>query len=116
MTTDEKKFFAKRLLRLAGALMAEGDTEVEEAEEVEPQGSKPVKERRKQAGSAAREFQENIDAISNVQGFVEDEAVWYDALAGRTAQTNLKRASRHLASARNELYQAWDNRDKTKPV
>jgi hypothetical protein len=43
-----KKKIAKRLLRLAKVLLAE-DGGVEEIEEIEPQGSKPVKERRHEA-------------------------------------------------------------------
>jgi len=111
-----KDDIAQALVDLAKALIAEEDGGVEEVEEIEPQGSKPVKERKKEAGRTAKEFQENIDAISDVQAFIEDDAKDFDALSGKMAQTNLKRASRYLASARNELYQAWDNRDKTKPV
>ena len=40
---------ARQLLKLAKELMAADDTEVEEVEEVEPQGSKPIRERRHQA-------------------------------------------------------------------
>ena len=111
-----EKEIAEALLGLAKMLAAEEGSEVEEVEEVEPQGSKPVKERKKEAARASREFQENIDSISAVQGFIEDEARDWDALSGRVAQTNLKRASKHLSSARTELYYAWKNRDETKPV
>lgn len=44
-----RKVIAMRLLRLAREVLADDGTEVEEVEEVEPQGSKPIKERRKQA-------------------------------------------------------------------
>jgi hypothetical protein len=40
---------AKNLIKLAKALLADDGTEVEEVEEIEPQGSKPIKERRHQA-------------------------------------------------------------------
>jgi hypothetical protein len=43
-----KLIIAKRLLKLAKALLAEG-SEVEEMEEIEPQGSKPINERRHEA-------------------------------------------------------------------
>jgi len=111
-----KDDIAQALVDLAKALVADEDGGVEEVEEVEPQDSKPVKERKKEAGRTAKEFQKNIDAISDVQAFIEDEAVWFNAFADKVTQTNLKRASKYLASARAELYQAWDHRDKTEPI
>ena len=95
----DKKEVAQDLVRLAKSLVGE-----------EKEASSRL------AGRGSREFQSQIDAISAVQAFIEDEAKSWDALSGRTAQTNLKRASVGLSNARNELYYAWENRDKTKAV
>lgn len=46
---------ARELLKLAKELLADSGSEVEEVEEIEPQGSTPIKERRKEA---AREMYE----------------------------------------------------------
>ena len=45
---------AVELLKVAKEILAEG-TEVEEVEEIEPQGSKPIKERRQEAQDTEQE-------------------------------------------------------------
>ena len=68
------------------------------------------------AGTGSHEFEQQIDAINSIQEFVEEEALSWAALQGRMSQSALRRASRALATARKELYDAWDKRDKTIPV
>lgn len=104
------KFKVGKKYRVARAKKSD-DSTVEEVEEVEPQGSTPVKQRKKKA-AVNREIQTNADLISDVQEFVERDAKKWPELSGRMAQTNLKRASKFLALARTELYYAWDNRIK----
>jgi hypothetical protein len=99
-----KKKIAKRLLIVAKHLLAEG-SEVEEIEEIEPQGSKPVKERRHEAGwFSGRDAFDNIyDHLKKSWNISEDYRIEAKIQDDPESEKILKSVEKHIKQAMDEL-------------
>jgi hypothetical protein len=67
-------------------------------------------------GSGNAEFRKQIDAVTDLQTFVEDDAMDWAAFAGRDSQKALGKAADLLAKAREAMYDALNARDKNVPM
>jgi hypothetical protein len=66
------------------------------------------------ATRSATEFQETLNLLDSTLVSVEDMADW--AEFDRDAETEVRRAVKHLRDARSALRNAWDHRNQPKPA